>query len=89
MRRQEKFGDPMKLFKKQGANIDINKKFGQRNFYLPRCKFITSSNRFRIEPGYKWDGVNRSNGFEGRYLQSINMKKAKEEEYHILRTEDM
>jgi pre-mRNA-splicing factor CWC26 len=89
MRQQEKFGDPMKLFKKQGDNLNVNKKFGTRNFYLPRCRFTAPPNRFGIEPGYKWDGVDRSNGFEARYLQGKNLRKAREDEYHALRTEDM
>jgi pre-mRNA-splicing factor CWC26 len=89
MRQKEKFGDPMKMFKKQTDNLDINHKFGTRNFYLPSCKFTAPPNRFAIEPGYKWDGVDRSNGFEAKYLQSINLRKARESEYHLLRTEDM
>ena len=87
MKRQDKFGDPLKLFKKNNLNID--ERIGKRTFYLPTCKFTAPTNRFKIEPGYKWDGVDRSNGFEKRYLQAINMRKDREERFYSIRTEEM
>ena len=36
------------------------------------------SNRFNIKPGYMWDGVDKSNGYEQRYLKAINEKQKTE-----------
>ena len=40
-------------------------------------------------PGSRWDGVDRSNGFEKRYYESIAKKKAIQEEAYKWSTEDM
>ncbi|KAJ3213873.1 hypothetical protein HK099_007137 [Clydaea vesicula] len=46
-------------------------------------------NRFNIEPGYRWDGVDRSNGFEVKYFQQVNKRSIFNEDKYKFLTEDM
>jgi hypothetical protein len=46
-------------------------------------------NRYGIRPGYRWDGVDRSNGFEKKIYAQIAAKKARETDAYKWSTEDM
>lgn len=76
--------DPMKGM----INRKIDDKY-ERGFYLPQCKYPISTNRFGIPPGYRWDGIDRSNGFEKKYFETKNRKAEIDFEKYKIRSEDM
>ena len=46
-------------------------------------------NRFKVMPGYRWDGVDRSTGFEQRFHERINRQKVTDSSAYAWSTEDM
>ncbi|UKJ90839.1 hypothetical protein MACJ_001774 [Theileria orientalis] len=72
----------------------INKATGKTRDYvsdkeLPKSRFPGVPNRFNIEPGYRWDGVIRGNGYEQRWFQARADRAAKEKEYYLQNIADL
>ncbi|XP_019398648.1 PREDICTED: BUD13 homolog [Crocodylus porosus] len=85
LREQEREGDPMANFiKKRKAKESKDKKEKPR--YSGPAPPL---NRFNIWPGYRWDGVDRSNGFEQKRFARLASKKAVQELAYKWSVEDM
>lgn len=88
-REKEFADDPMlALIRKERAKKakpeedDKKKKFSYKGPPAP-------PNRFNILPGHRWDGVDRSNGYERKYFEKKASKEAIKEEAYRWATSDM
>ncbi|GLV45576.1 uncharacterized protein CBL_02596 [Carabus blaptoides fortunei] len=86
LKEQEREGDPMlkyirKKKRKEAEATGVSFKPQYDGEFMP--------NRFGIPPGHRWDGVDRSSGYEKQWFIVQNSKKAVEEEVYKWSTEDM
>lgn len=83
LRKREVPDDPMlEYFREKEKQKTGNKRVPQFHGHYP-------PNRYNIRPGYRWDGVDRSNGHEKKLLERTTRKKAREEEEYRDATRDL
>jgi pre-mRNA-splicing factor CWC26 len=91
MRSRSRWGDPMAALRnrKETSSSNIDDRKSNKRQERPVYKGSAWPNRFNILPGYRWDGVDRSNGWEKRLFLRKNEQSAKEEARYKWSTEDM
>ncbi|WYZ45087.1 hypothetical protein EsH8_VIII_000403 [Colletotrichum jinshuiense] len=72
LKEQERWNDPMAQF--MSERTDGGGAKGKRGKKKPIYTGAAPPNRYGIRPGYRWDGVDRSNGFEGEGFRAINRR---------------
>lgn len=85
LKSREREGDPMLDYirSKQAESISLD------NTGKPKYQGHFMPNRFGIRPGHRWDGVDRSNGYEKSWFERQNARKAIQEEAYKWSTSDM
>lgn len=68
LKEQQRWDDPARGFLSQ-------KKAGKSVSGKPLYQGATMPNRYGIRPGHRWDGVDRGNGFEKKYIMTANRRK--------------
>lgn len=83
LRGREMAADPMLEYfrQKEREKGDLKGKPIYKGHYPP--------NRYNIRPGYRWDGVDRSNGFEKKLMEQNAAKIANEEDSYRWATRDL
>lgn len=88
LREREREGDPMLAFIRSKKVVQATQE-GRPRKEKPSYKGSFPPNRFGLRPGYRWDGVNRSNGFEKAWFSREANKMATSDEAYKWSVEDM
>ncbi|XP_065172585.1 BUD13 homolog [Atheta coriaria] len=86
LKEQERAGDPMLDYIRK-KKVDKAIKAGVK--LKPEYMGEFMPNRYGIKPGHRWDGVDRSNGYEKKWFDAINKRNADKEEAYKWNSEDM
>ncbi|KAF1801355.1 Pre-mRNA-splicing factor of RES complex-domain-containing protein [Mucor lusitanicus] len=84
LKERERWNDPAAGFLTKKTTTSKGKRLVK-----PTYKGAWKPNRFMIPPGYRWDGVDRSTGFEDTFLLQQNQAKSFAAQAHAWSTEDM
>ncbi|KAM0191548.1 hypothetical protein ACHAPA_007053 [Fusarium lateritium] len=72
MKEQDRWNDPMMQF--MSDKKESGKGPGKKSKRKPVYAGAAPPNRYGIKPGYRWDGVDRGNGFEAERFKAINRR---------------
>ncbi|KAF2097204.1 hypothetical protein NA57DRAFT_77458 [Rhizodiscina lignyota] len=76
LKERDRWNDP-------AAGFIAEKKQGKSVSGRPLYKGAAWPNRYGIKPGHKWDGVERSNGFEKKWFEARNRQNSRKELEHM------
>ncbi|PHH55663.1 Pre-mRNA-splicing factor cwc-26 [Ceratocystis fimbriata CBS 114723] len=70
LKEQQRWNDPMMQF------MEPRKEMEKKNLRKGRPSYQGAAppNRYGIKPGYRWDGVDRGNGFEAERFKALNRR---------------
>ncbi|KAG7125433.1 Pre-mRNA-splicing factor cwc-26 like protein [Verticillium longisporum] len=74
MKGKERWNDPMAQFMQTDTATTTTGGKAKKGKNRPIYTGGAPPNRYGIRPGYRWDGVDRSNGFEGERFKAINRR---------------
>ncbi|KAF5013543.1 hypothetical protein FDECE_466 [Fusarium decemcellulare] len=73
LKEQDRWNDPMMQFMSEKKDAPGKGK-GKQSKRKPVYAGAAPPNRYGIKPGYRWDGVDRGNGFEAERFKALNRR---------------